>query len=118
MIPPSAPSPVEVDVDRYRPRPRRMPALTRRQREVFDVVEEFIRTRRYSPSLEEIAERLELSSTSTVSKHVANLIEKGLLRRDWNRSRSLELVEQGDPACCGAPALICGNCGSKPGSAS
>jgi len=68
-------------------------ALTRRQREVLDVIREFIDEHGYSPSLEEIGGALGLSSVATVHKHVTHLVEKGLVRRGWNQNRSIELVE-------------------------
>jgi repressor LexA len=46
----------------------------------------------YSPSYDEIREGLNLNSLATVHKHVANLEKKGLLTRDFNRSRSIDLV--------------------------
>ncbi len=67
-------------------------ALTRRQREIFDFISEFLNEKGYSPSLEEIAAHFGLSSVATVHKHVQHLVEKGLLRKAWNRSRSLEPV--------------------------
>ncbi len=67
-------------------------ALTRRQREVLDVIRDFIETNGYSPSLEEIGGSLGLSSVATVHKHVSHLVEKGLVRRVWNQNRSIELV--------------------------
>jgi repressor LexA len=70
-------------------------ALTRRQREVLDVIQEFITTHGYSPSLEEIGSALGLSSVATVHKHVSLLVNKGYLRRMWNQNRSIELVEAG-----------------------
>jgi repressor LexA len=68
-------------------------ALTRRQREVLDVVRHFIDKQGYSPSLEEIGEELGLSSVATVHKHVTLLVEKGYVRRTWNQNRSIELTE-------------------------
>ena len=70
-------------------------ALTRRQREVLDVIREFIAANGYSPSLEEIGKSLGLSSVATVHKHVTHLVEKGLVRRVWNQNRSIELAEEG-----------------------
>lgn len=67
-------------------------ALTRRQREILDFVAEFIRSKRYSPSLEEIAAHFGLNSVATVHKHVSNLEKKGFIRRSWNRSRSIDLL--------------------------
>ncbi len=69
-------------------------ALTRRQREVLDVIREFIAAHGYSPSLEEIGGQLGLSSVATVHKHVTHLVEKGFLRRGWNQNRSIEIVER------------------------
>jgi repressor LexA len=68
-------------------------ALTRRQREIYDFVREFIGENGYSPSLEEIGARFGLSSVATVHKHVQHLTEKGYLRKASNRSRSVEPVE-------------------------
>ncbi len=71
-------------------------ALTRRQREIFDFISAFVEEQGYSPSLEEIAEHFGLSSVATVHKHVQHLVEKGLLRKAWNRSRSVEPVPQSE----------------------
>lgn len=70
-------------------------ALTRRQRQVLDVVRDLIERNGYSPSLEEIGEQLGLSSVATVHKHVSHLVQKGYVRRAWNQNRSIELVDAG-----------------------
>ena len=67
-------------------------AITRRQRELYDFISRFVAEKGYSPSFEEIAEGLRLNSLATVHKHVTNLEKKGLLTRDYNRSRSIDLV--------------------------
>ena len=66
--------------------------LTKRQREIFDYLSEFIQKHGYAPSLEEIGRRFGLSSLATVHKHLTNLQEKGFIKRAWNRSRSVEMV--------------------------
>lgn len=68
--------------------------LTKRQKEIFDFVSEYLERAGYAPSLEEIGEQFGLSSVATVHKHVQNLVEKGLLRKAWNRSRSIEVVRE------------------------
>ncbi len=68
-------------------------ALTRRQKEVYDFISGFVDRHGYSPSYEEIAEGLGLSSLATVHKHISNLEDKQLLRRDYNRSRSIDLLK-------------------------
>ena len=52
-------------------------ALTRRQKQVYDFLSEFVDKHGYSPSFEEIAEGLGLSSLATVHKHITNLEQKG-----------------------------------------
>ena len=73
-------------------------ALTRRQREVLDVIRAFIDRNGYSPSLEESGAELGLSSVATVHKHVSHLVDKGYVRRVWNQNRSIELAESSDEA--------------------
>src|SRR5437763_6213509 len=67
-------------------------AITRRQREVYDFISTFVQRNGYSPSFEEIGDGLGLSSLATVHKHISNLEKKGLLTRDYNRSRSIDLL--------------------------
>jgi repressor LexA len=69
-------------------------ALTRRQRDVLEVIRTFIARHGYSPSLEEIGRALGLSSVATVHKHVSHLVDKGLVRRAWNQNRSIDLIEE------------------------
>jgi repressor LexA len=69
--------------------------LTRRQREIYDYLAEFIESNGYAPSLEEIAARFGLSSVATVHEHLENLAEKGAVRRDPHRSRAIELTDGG-----------------------
>jgi repressor LexA len=67
-------------------------AITKRQRQVYDFIHDFVQKNGYSPSFEEIGGGLGLSSLATVHKHVTNLEKKGLLRRDYNRSRSIDVL--------------------------
>jgi len=67
-------------------------AITRRQRQLYDFISDFVQKNGYSPSYDEIRVGLELNSLATVHKHVTNLEKKGLLRRDYNRSRSIDLL--------------------------
>ncbi len=66
--------------------------LTRRQKEILDFLDKHISRKGYAPTIEEIGEQFGLSSLATVHKHLTNLQKKGLVKRDWNRSRGLELV--------------------------
>ena len=66
--------------------------LTRRQKEILDFLNGFIKQEGYAPTIEEIAAHFSLRSLATVHKHLSNLQKKGLIKREWNRSRALELV--------------------------
>ena len=80
-------------------------ALTRRQREIYDFIRSFVSEKGYSPSLEEIGAEFGLSSVATVHKHVHHLVEKGFLRKSWNRSRSVEPVEESGSVSVALPLL-------------
>lgn len=70
--------------------------LTRRQREIYEFIREFIQTKGYAPSIAEIGEHFSLTSPATVHKHLQNLAQKGLIKRSWNRSRAIEMVPGAD----------------------
>src|SRR5499425_1600547 len=67
-------------------------AITKRQRQVYDFIADFVQRNNYTPSFQEIGDGLGLSSLATVHKHISNLEKKGLLSRDYNRSRSIDLL--------------------------
>jgi len=75
--------------------------LTRRQREVFDFIKQFIDEHQYSPSLDEVAKGMNLSSLATVHKHLSNLAEKGVIKRHWNKGRGIEIVND-----LSAPSMV------------
>lgn len=79
--------------------------VTRRQQEILEFIREFTRDQGYAPSLEEIQQRFDLGSPATVHKHLKNLEEKGLLRKQPHRSRSLELVESEPPFASSSPSV-------------
>ena len=66
-------------------------ALTRRQKQVLDLIAAFVDENGYSPSYEELAHGLNLASLATVHKHISALTDKNYLKRNFNHSRSLEL---------------------------
>jgi len=67
-------------------------ALTKRQREILDYLEQHIREYGYSPSFEEIAGHFRFASLATVHEHLTNLEKKGYIRRSYNESRSVEVL--------------------------
>ena len=71
--------------------------LTKRQKEVLDFLVGFVNKHGYSPSFEEIARALRLTSLATVHKHITTLERKGFIRRGYNQSRSIEVTQLPKP---------------------
>ncbi len=67
-------------------------ALTKRQKQVLDFLVSFLDRHGYSPSFEEIGKSLRLNSLATVHKHISSLEKKGFIRRGYNQSRSIEVL--------------------------
>jgi repressor LexA len=77
--------------------------LTKRQKEILDFITAFIDREGYSPSMEEIAEHFEFASLNAVFKHLEALEQRGYLRRDANRARSIELSHESGSAARAVP---------------
>lgn len=67
-----------------------MPTLTKKQKEIFDFVKKYIHAHGVSPTYEEIAKYTK-KSFSTTHEHVGALIKKGVLEKDANFARSIQL---------------------------
>jgi SOS-response transcriptional repressor LexA len=70
-----------------------MTAITQKQSVILNFIKSFVEEKGYSPTFQEIADGIGLKSLATVHKHIGNLVKKGKLKRDYNTSRSLEIVE-------------------------
>jgi repressor LexA len=71
-----------------------MKYLTERQRDILNFIREFQKERGVTPTHREICDHFGFSSYGTVYKHLSLLEKKGLIRRDWNQKRGVEVVEQ------------------------
>lgn len=71
---------------------------TKKQRELLQYISQFIAEHGYSPSYREIMNGLHYTSVATVALHVGNLIKRGHLRKRDRSARSLEVVENQEPA--------------------
>ncbi|MFL6247045.1 MAG: transcriptional repressor LexA [Thermoanaerobaculia bacterium] len=71
-----------------------MKYLTERQRDILNFIRDFQKERGVAPTHREICDHFGFSSYGTVYKHLSLLQKKGLIRRDWNQKRGVELVEQ------------------------
>lgn len=68
--------------------------LTPRQREVLDFIREKIDGRGYGPTVREIGERFKIASPNGVMCHLKALEKKGLISREPNRSRAIQLAPE------------------------
>lgn len=69
------------------------PNLTRRQLGIVDCIRTSVSEHGYPPSIREIGEAVGLTSSSTVHTHLKNLENKGVLKRNPSKPRSIELLE-------------------------
>ena len=66
--------------------------LTKKQLGVLKCIEKCIKEKGYGPTVREICQELNLSSPSTVHVHLNSLEEKGYIKRDAMKSRSITLA--------------------------
>jgi repressor LexA len=65
--------------------------LTKRQRSVYDFIRDKIRNRGYGPTVREIGQKFKISSPNGVMCHLKALERKGLITREPNMSRAIQL---------------------------
>ncbi|MBN6039678.1 transcriptional repressor LexA [Amycolatopsis sp. 195334CR] len=66
-------------------------ALPERQQRILVTIQDWVNRHGYSPSTRELGEAVGLRSSSSVSKHLAALEEKGFLRRGATVSRPIDV---------------------------
>ncbi len=71
-------------------------ALTSRQREIYNFIRSKIQGRGYGPTVREIGVQFDIRSPNGVMCHLKALQKKGLIHREPNMSRAIQLLE--DPA--------------------
>lgn len=69
-------------------------ALTKRQHEILEYIEQYIKEHDYAPSFREIAEYFAFSSVATVAEHIETLKRKGYLTKDPLEARSIKLLSE------------------------
>lgn len=71
---------------------------SKKQRELFEFIRDFIKEQGYGPSYREVMRALDYKSVSTVAVHVDGLIARGMLRKTDHSARSLEVVQDESPS--------------------
>ena len=77
-----------------------MKKLTKRQKEVLNFIREELVNKNYPPSVREICQAMNLSSSSTVHSHLKALQKKGFIKRDPTKPRAIAIT---DPAMAEKP---------------
>ncbi|HXG12669.1 MAG TPA: transcriptional repressor LexA [Gemmataceae bacterium] len=78
--------------------------LTERQREIYEFIREKIETRGYGPTVREIGEGFKIASPNGVMCHLNALERKGLIKRQKQSARAIQLVDH-KPRPKGLPLL-------------
>lgn len=69
-----------------------MEVLTKRQKDVLNVIKKYIATNGYPPTVREIAEIMKLSSPATIQVHLDMIEKKGYIKKHGNMNRTIELL--------------------------
>jgi repressor LexA len=84
-----------------------MKELTKRQKEVLEIIDQTVRAKGYPPSMREITAQLHLTSAAGIHKHIKALVRKGYLAKENYLSRSLRVVHDDAAADVGGlPELV------------
>lgn len=67
--------------------------LYKRQKQILDFIGQYIQKFGTSPTLQEIADSLGVSSLATVHEHLQTLVKKGVIRRFEGAVRGIELLD-------------------------
>lgn len=67
--------------------------ITAKQQEILEYIKEKILKKGYPPAVREICEAVHLKSTSSVHSHLETLEEKGYIRRDPTKPRTIEIID-------------------------
>jgi len=68
--------------------------LTRRQKELFNFIENYIEERGYSPTQREMSDHFNFAGNASVVRHLKALEEKGLIYKIPRADRGVELVKK------------------------
>jgi len=67
--------------------------LSDRQQRMYDFIRKFFQENQYPPTIREIGEAADISSTSVVNYNLNKLVEAGLIERNKEVSRGIRLTE-------------------------
>jgi repressor LexA len=68
--------------------------LTKRQKSIFEFIRDKIQNRGYGPTVREIGQQFDIKSPNGVMCHLKALEKKGLITREPNMSRAIQLASE------------------------
>ena len=68
--------------------------LYKRQKQILDYISQYIQKNGFSPTLQEIADALGVSSLATVHEHLTTMVKKGVIKRYEGAVRGIEIVDK------------------------
>jgi len=68
--------------------------ISEKQQEILNFIKEQLLSKGYPPSVREICDAVNLSSTSSVHNHLNALEKNGYIRRDSSKTRAIEIVDE------------------------
>jgi repressor LexA len=72
-----------------------MTDLNKRERAILKFIEKQIKEKGYPPSVREIGKAVDLSSTATVHSYIAKLTQKGYIKKEDQKGRTLKVLKGG-----------------------
>lgn len=70
--------------------------LKDREQKILDYMKAEIKQKGYPPTVREICSALDIKSTSTAHKDIANLVKQGYIKKDPSKPRALMIVDNGE----------------------
>lgn len=68
--------------------------LYKRQRQIIDFIAQYIQKNSFSPTLQEIADAIGVSSLATVHEHLEALIKKKIIKKFEGAVRGIEIIDE------------------------
>ena len=68
--------------------------LTKKQKELFDYLKQYMSNNQISPSFEEMKEAVNLKSKSGIHRLISSLEERGFIKRLKHKARAMEIIDK------------------------
>lgn len=73
-----------------------MEKLTNQQEKMLEKIKKYIVKHGYAPTVRELCQEMNLSSTATVQVHLNNLEKKGYIKKEESKNRTIEILVENE----------------------